>query len=85
MILVAKKDKFNLYISLAIVIHVVVFGISFLFQGVTSRPKVEDVTKNFIKSSIRIDVVGMPKKTILELKETEISPPTKKEEAKKGS
>lgn len=74
-----KSDKFYNYFVLALIVHTVVFTFFYLSSSFdffkNSRPKI-----NIIKSSVRVDVVAMPKFTKQELKEMKLIPMSDKKE-----
>lgn len=69
-----ENDKaFNKFLILAFSLHLFIFLIAFTLQKlnfVNSTSKEIEI----IQSSVRVDVVGMPKLTVKELKELEASP-----------
>lgn len=84
-----QDDKLNKYLGIAVAVHLGVFLIAYIFQvalGIdwfqSSNTKKEI---EIIQSSVRVDVVAMPKFTVQELKKMDIAPPsqeTKAEEVK---
>lgn len=79
-----KNDKFYNYFVLALIVHTVVFTFFYISPSFDffkdSRPKV-----NIIKSSVRVDVVAMPKFTKQELKEMKLVPMSNKQEIKENT
>lgn len=84
-----QEDQLNKYFTAAIVLHigVVFFGFAFqFFLGVDwfkNRQTNNEI--KVIQSSVRVDVVAMPKFTVQELKKIQVAPPSadeKEEEVK---
>lgn len=79
-----QTDKFYNYISIALVIHVIVFAFFYVSPSFdffkNTRPKI-----NIIKSSVRVDVVAMPKFTKKELKEMKLVPMSNKSQIQKNT
>jgi colicin import membrane protein len=79
----SQDEKFNKYFIIAILSHVGVVVILWLFQVLLgldwfqSRDTKKDI--NLIQSSIRVDVVEMPKFTVQELKKMQVAPPSQDE------
>ena len=73
------EDKFNRYLVVALTFHafIIIIGMSLntlldlnLFETEKARKNLE-----IIQSSVRVDVVAMPKFTVQELKKMEVKPP----------
>lgn len=84
MITVAKsRDRFSNYLTLALIIHVIVTLALYIFGNInifkTNHKKID-----VIKSSVRVDVVSMPKFTVQELKKMKLVPMSSKEDIKKS-
>jgi colicin import membrane protein len=74
-----EDERIKKYLLQALMAHVVIILIAFLFQfflGVDWFQN-KQTTKNItiVQSSVRVDVVEMPKFTVQELKKMEIAPP----------
>ena len=68
-----KKDYFNEGLIQAVLLHVVLV-LLFSILGSVKKMFTSPVEINIIQSSVRVDVIGMPKFTIQELKEMKIAP-----------
>ncbi len=84
MIAIAKQnDRFFNYVIIALLVHIVSFVFIYFFSSFTffkpTAPKV-----NIIKSSVRVDVVSMPKFTKKELKEMKLVPMSNKKQIQKS-
>lgn len=82
-----EKDKLTKYIGIAIAIHIGVVLIAYLFQIALGLDWFQNNNSQkeikIIQSSVRVDIVEMPKFTVQELKRMDIAPPspdTKEEE-----
>lgn len=71
-------DKFNRFLSQAIAVHVGLVIVAIIFQKFIGLDffKIDNSNKNIsiIQSSVRVDVVAMPKFTVQELKKMQVAP-----------
>ena len=70
-----SKDEFRRALAFSIVFHIVLFFVAIIFNSLDINfdifPKFErDVVT--IKSSVKVDIVGMPKYTVQELKKMKL-------------
>ncbi len=73
------EDRFNRYFGLAVAFHILLLALGFGISKVMDLDifKIENDPKDLkiIQSSVRIDVVAMPKFTVQELKKMKVSEP----------
>jgi TonB family protein len=70
-----NDDIFNQHLLKAFLFHIIVFAILYIFSHAIFSPdsqKIENI--ELIKSSVRIDMVALPKQTIQELKNINVAP-----------
>ena len=80
----ARSQEFNRNFLISFGSHVLIFLLSFAGQQLISKV-FKDSDVEIIRSSVRVDVVGMPKFTVQELKEMQKTPELPKvEEAAPG-
>lgn len=78
-----QEDKLQKYLMIAVAIHLFVVLSAYLFQqflGIDWFQNTKAIKEiKIIQSSVRVDVVAMPKFTVQELKKMEIAPPSQDE------
>lgn len=78
-----QEDNLKKYFMIALAIHVSLVLFGFVFQSVLgidwfqNKSAIKEI--EIIQSSVRVDVVAMPKFTVQELKKMEIAPPSQEE------
>lgn len=79
------EDKFNKYLSLAVIFHAGILLFIFTLNTVLKLDlfRKDEVPKNLklIQSSVRVDIVAMPKFTVQELKKMKVAPVAKEVKA----
>jgi len=65
------SDDFKSSVMLATALHLLIVLIGFIFSLVL-KPSNDDAALELLKSSVRVDIVGMPKMTIEELKKLDL-------------
>ena len=82
---IQTKDNLNKYLSIAIVLHLAVIIMTLLFKLITGLSFFESEKKKeieVIQAAVRVDIVGMPKFTLQELKKMDLEQGRVEEEVK---